>query len=599
MFKALRRLLLLPVLFLIFLPDLSAEITLKAELSASSLVVGDEIRLQLKIDGTREDIELIFPQVEGLEFRQLAPPSSTSQTTIINGRVESFSGLVYQIGVQARKKGFYRIPPLKVKHPSGVFQSQPLSLRAVDPGQQTSLLLEVEADHKKVFMGEPVMITVKLYFQESIEGYSFRFPLLEKKDELDISLAGDNANKGGTNLTLSGFQIPFEQSETTKRGESYSLYQTRLKVYPKEPGILKVPSSSIKANVQRGTEIRRDFFGRAVRVGKQESIFASSKPLEIEITPLPAKNRPRGFSGAVGAFQVSIAADQRQVKVGDPIELKIIIQGTGRLHRIERPILSDLPEYKANFTVQDNLQPGDLQGESLTFKQIIRPNSEQVDKIPPVTFSYFDPALRRYQTLRSNALDLRVLSTTKVSASDIVTNSGTNQPVRPRVRSKEGIYPNYRFEDALISQEFSPLFFLWFLLPPLSYFLVFYWQTKRRLLSSDQALKRSRTAKLSNYKRLKEAKNKIEQDEFYPALQKALTGYISDRLNLGVGEVTVVDIKKLLESGKIPPDLAGKVTEYLERFDLIRYARSQDSTEERRELLAEITELMKELERKL
>ena len=91
------------------------------------------------------------------------------------------------------------------------------------------------------------------------------------------------------------------------------------------------------------------FFGRQIKI--------TSKPAEIEVLPLPQEGKPADFSGLVGDFRVSAAAEPLETKLNEPIELKIDIVGEGNLYKLlalNEPDLSAFdaydPEIKSDTT---------------------------------------------------------------------------------------------------------------------------------------------------------------------------------------------------------------------------------------------------------
>ena len=57
-----------------------------------------------------------------------------------------------------------------------------------------------------------------------------------------------------------------------------------------------------------------------------------SGEIEIEVKPLPA-GAPKGFGGAVGQFEMRAEAIPGKVKAGDPVAVKVVVQGAGKFAR--------------------------------------------------------------------------------------------------------------------------------------------------------------------------------------------------------------------------------------------------------------------------
>ena len=581
---------------------LKAEVNLEIQVSDTNLILGDEITVQLKADGVEDTATLKLPKITGLAFRQLGPPSSSSQTIIINGKIDRFSGLVYNIGVSANKKGNYIIPGIEVQYQNQTYRSQPFNIRVVSPDAQSSMQISLSASRDQLFLDEPLTITLKWYLQDSVEDYTFRFPLLDQKDRFQLQLADTPGTANSSELVVNGYKIPFQQGLETRNGEQFTVYKTALQIFPSDPGLLTIPAASIKAMVKSGTELKRDFFNRVVRTPKYKRIFAVSKELQLQVKGLPTEGRPPFFTGAVGDFQIQLSTVQNRVKIGDPIDLSIRIKGKGRFSRIQPPLLNEISEYQENFVVSDNLQPGDILEDSITFNQVVRARDETVTRIPPVQFSFFDPVKGQYVTVASNDIPIKVLPTKQITEKDIVVSGQIEAQTESVLRRQDsGIFGNYAFEDALTSQTRHPVWFLLFLFPPLFYLIVLITVRRQRRLNNDQALARTRGAKRKSSRRLKKAKNliSVESSLFLKELNQALSGFVSDKFNLGSGEVTAFDIKQLVLKQNLSEQLSHDLVDHFERFDRLRFSNQDLPLEERQVIIAAVDRTIKDLDRQL
>ncbi len=592
------------LVFLLFLNPYPTFAELKIELqpSASTLLLGDEITLQLKIDGTQSQVELISPGIDGLVFRVMGRPARSSQTFFVNGKVTSFSGLVYTIGVSAEKTGSYKIPGFEVVYDGKAYKSDGFNLLVKEPGQQSKMKLSVHTDKKSYYWQEPVTVTLKWLIQEDVEDYGFRFPLLGQKEQLALTMKEQTGSGLPINLNLERFKVPFIKSSETLEGEAFTVYQTSFVIIPPDPGPFKIPAASVKAMIREGTELKRDVFGRVIRTPKLKRIFAASKPLQISVESLPSDNRPVYFTGAVGRFQINTSIEHTRVKVGDPVELSIKITGEGRYEVIEPPLLTESKEFGENFSISTNLQPGDIQPDGVLFKQTIRPRHDHITRIPSIKFSYFNPLLETYQTIESKPIPLKVLATGKVKKEDVIVHSGpVSREVQSFTREGKGIFANYMFEDALEPQTLNWSWLLLLFFPPGLYIAALVYSNRKLKLQNDLSLVRAKTAKSVGFKRLKQAKKQLgsEGDVFYLELSRALRGYVADKLNLGAGEVTAVDLKNLEAKGDLSPDIVSKLVEFLDELDRRRFTSQASSAEGHGRLFDSASQLMQEMDKKI
>src|SRR5207249_1804608 len=129
-------------------------------------------------------------------------------------------------------------------------------------------------------------------------------------------------------------------------------------------------------------------------------VTLEAEALNIKVHPLPTNNVPPDFNGAVGSYALNGTVSTNNVAVGDPITLTVQIAGHGP---IESLTLSSLDKWR-DFRIYppiarvETTDPFGLDG-AKTFEQVIIPENAEVKEVPPVTFSFFDPEKRAYDTV--------------------------------------------------------------------------------------------------------------------------------------------------------------------------------------------------------
>ncbi len=151
--------------------------------------------------------------------------------------------------------------------------------------------------------------------------------------------------------------------------------------------------------------------GRTGRVeGRRYAI--TSSPATIEVKPLPTSGRPEGFNGAVGQFELTVAADPLKLKVGEPLALRLAVTGKGNFDSLTAP-LPTLTEgwrfYKADAM---DIQRGEDAGapDRLVFAQNAVPQ-RPISELPPFRLPVFDPVEERYEVLLTAPVPISVEGT--------------------------------------------------------------------------------------------------------------------------------------------------------------------------------------------
>jgi hypothetical protein len=128
----------------------------------------------------------------------------------------------------------------------------------------------------------------------------------------------------------------------------------------------------------------------------------------MQVKPLPAEGRPKDFAGAIGKFQFSATGTPERVKIGEPVAMKLTIQGRGNFDRIGQPPLVQ-PDGWTTYSAKEQFLPGDGLGTEgvKTFELPVTPIAKQT-AMPVFAFSFFDVETEKYVTLKSAAAPLQV-----------------------------------------------------------------------------------------------------------------------------------------------------------------------------------------------
>lgn len=166
----------------------------------------------------------------------------------------------------------------------------------------------------------------------------------------------------------------------------------------------------------------------------------------VDVLPIPANNQPRHFAGAVGLFDINVAAAPQRVRVGDPIEVTIDVYGAGSLGHLPPPDVTNHNEWTRDFHLPETLPSGTVVDARRRFTLIVRARDENVTRIPSLTYPYFDPSHERFVVARSTPINLTVLPAATVSTAPYAPSRATSlawaqrliERVRPHVPAIAG-----------------------------------------------------------------------------------------------------------------------------------------------------------------
>lgn len=380
---------------------------------------------KLQIPGCRVTAQGVTPQIANM-------------TQIINGqRTDSRQvTFVYRFLIEAEKAGQFMVPALTAEQSGKKAQTSParFTVRAVDGTNEMQLRLTLP--ERPLWVGETVEGSLDWYLRPSPGSRSFAVPLFDQEEWVEIESPAGEPRLQGFRAGSKPLDLPYEQAKATLDATNYTRFRFLFRVTPNKPGTLQLPPARVVAELQSGYS--RDMFGFAVP--ETRLYQAVAKPTRLEIRPLPLAGRPPSFKNAVGrAFAIEVQAGRTVVRVGDPVELRILLRGKGRLAGLILPELSAMGLPAQHFSAPEEPAAGEVleDGKGKLFRVSVRLRSTEAREIPALSFTYFDPETGRYETMRSQPIALSVKGSAVVAAGDVVGSPPVDTASPPQLTKKE------------------------------------------------------------------------------------------------------------------------------------------------------------------
>ena len=369
-------------------------------------------------------------QPSGVPVPALPPPlqvtsgvSQSQQMSINNGVTSVTVSFTYQISCP--QPGSFTIPPIDVSVGSQILKTQQLTVEVKPaaqipapsgrgPGQDNDLgqfepILQIELPKTEFYQGEIVPIVARLYVLSGNRVNLRRIGLIEVEK---------------ADLAIQRFPQQPEQSYETLGNKSYTAFTFRSTLSALKAG--KMVVGPAKVDVILGVAVGRGgFFGLMQEDQRKATVIGSESV--INVLPLPAEGKPKGFGGAVGDFSMSATSSNAEVTVGDPVAVDVQVTGTGNFDAIQAPTLSDSAGWKLyppkRYNV-DNHDPNnsDLMNRRLGFNTIIVPE-KTMPMVPPFEFTFFSPTTRQYTTLRSQPIPISIKAAPVVAGAPAASTS--------------------------------------------------------------------------------------------------------------------------------------------------------------------------------
>lgn len=188
------------------------------------------------------------------------------------------------------------------------------------------------------------------------------------------------------------------------------------------PGPLTI--APVRVEMAYPTHVARNIFG-GPEVTQTQARSATSEPLVLDAAPLPEHGQPDNFKGAVGFFSIRTLAEPLTARVGDPIELIVEVSGSGPLKDAPPPVVVENEKLQAAFRVAPRTAAGEMNGERKLFRYTLRPLRAGRQELPPLEYSYFNPALELYAVSLSAPIPIHVLPAPEFQLDELAAGATT------------------------------------------------------------------------------------------------------------------------------------------------------------------------------
>ena len=461
---------------------------MEAAVSPTDIFQGEAVQLTLFVHGYRP--ELGQPDLNDLPADiQLIGQQDRSQHSIqiVNGRqqVTQLSGRSFTYRVTPHEPGRFAFEPITLQGPDGQplpVNSPSINVRPIP--QQDHVQLWIHAPTNQIIVDEEFDVSLFIRIRKPTRPFHNHSPIPEGTSPhlhvpfLDLhpgeGLQSENITqllqrllaREGESFHINNRVIgrdPFggmfgrDQAArfrlprtTDPDNENYYLYELRSRWAADREGNYTFGPAGFRGSVI--THVTPE--GNA----SQETIYAVSDLVTVQVRTPPAQGRPATFIGASGiGFTIETSLDTQVCQTGDPVTLTIEITGDGSPNRIRSPRPSTLTPLEQDF----RLQPDPIRSESISggrrFSYLIRPRVAGTREIPALEISYFNLETRSYQTVQSDPLPIRVHPATELDYQTI-TDAAPRSRMRFSFSAPPGELPPAPFtlQPATISRIFHP-----------------------------------------------------------------------------------------------------------------------------------------------
>ncbi len=432
-------------ILIIYQCHLSAQVIFKVSITPESIGKEETATLRLMIDNAKQ-VEQITPPALG-DFDVISGPNQESGMEINNGVTRQYIGITYLL--RPKSIGKFSIAGSRAIADGKNLNGNSVTLNVTkngsgknsnntaggfgglsslfEPATQSTfndyilkkgenskqkinknIFLKVITNKSTCFIGEPIVVTYKLYTRLKSESSVTKNPSFNGFSVIDLMAPGN------TNYSI-------EQLN----GREYNVYTLRKsQLYPLQAGAVELESAEVDNTIHfikeeyfnnQRNEID-EFFGNLIPTAippegmLDEKITLQSKPTTINVKPLPEADKPLSFKGAVGKFNFEAVLNKNDFTTDDAGKLIITITGEGNMSMITAPEIN-WPQGIEGYDpkTKDELEKltVPISGKK-TFEYAFTVPKQGTYLIPSIEFSYFNVAQGKYIKLNSTPLNLTI-----------------------------------------------------------------------------------------------------------------------------------------------------------------------------------------------
>ncbi len=531
--------------------------------------VGDNFRLRYTVNSTDvEDFQLgQMPSAIDVVF---GPSQSTSISSVYtNGHGSTTRTLTLTFVLTAKEEGQFTIPPASANVEGHTVRSKALTVHVVESGAQAAqqsragqrtsseyFFVLATPTKRRVVEYEPFLLTYKVCWHHDV-------PVINL-DDINLELQ---------NVYMQPFNDTQQKSKKVEQigGRTFvTVDWKQYVIYPQKSGTLHIPSMSFMGYVRQEMNIDPyDPFSSTYREIPQQLV---TPEVNIQVDPLP--ERPVDFSGGVGRLSMTAQTDKTSLQANTPLTLTVTVSGRGNLNMLKTPIV----EFPSSFDTYDpkqsenfNVTAEGISG-NITYELIAVPQREGTYTIPPVRMVYYDIDAREYKTLATDSFHISVTpgaagQSTMNDYSGSEAHRGDIMPIRtgPGQASENG------------SSTFFASAFYWGCMAALVLLAIIIFVILRLTVFKQSDMEKSRAGRANRVatRRLRKAAQLMKAGKpqaFYDETLRALWGYVGDKLNIPVSELSRENVCQRLSERGISEEVTSRFIEAIDECEYVRYA---------------------------
>ncbi len=510
---------------------LAQDVSVQATLTETNIFEGESVQLDIAISGTSLN-SLERPEIPSISGLRYLPNRtiSGSNYTYVNGKPSLTQSYGFQFIAQA--PGSYTVPSIKVTVNGKEFATKPIAFKVLDPKtidngnaeRAPDIYVRLEPTTQNPVVGQQVVADIVLYFKSEVEVSNYNTVPGWKAEGFWKEELNNPTQARTTSVIING--IRYKRARLLQ----YALFPTKA-------GELTLSPYSLTVRVRNSRRTARDPFNFSFG---QENKELKTLPITLNVGRPPAIENAE-YIGAVGDFEIKRTIKPSSAYVGESVEIITEITGSGNLPLLNKPEY-DFPESLELYNPQENTsitRDNRVIAGSKTFTDIIIARNDGTYSIPEKRIATFNPDKNSYEYFTLSEIKFRA---------DIDPNATVTslEDMRLDIEPVTGLAQWKQKSGTPLTERNS----IWVML--FTSFLLFIgaygYKSYYDKLNNDAGFARSTKAKDKAMETLDNAKTTEDIKEGYHKIQKALSQFIADKMNLPIagvsGQSLITEIQK-------------------------------------------------------
>ena len=560
---------------------LAQDVSVQATLTETNIFEGESVQLDIAISGTSLN-SLERPEIPSISGLRYLPNRtiSGSNYTYVNGK----PSLTQSYGFQfiAQSPGSYTVPSIKVTVNGKEFATKPIAFKVLDPKtidngnaeRAPDIYVRLEPTTQNPVVGQQVVADIVLYFKSEVEVSNYNTVPGWKAEGFWKEELNNPTQARTTSVIING--IRYKRARLLQ----YALFPTKA-------GELTLSPYSLTVRVRNSRRTARDPFNFSFG---QENKELKTLPVTLDVGRPPAIENAE-YIGAVGDFEIKRTIKPSSAYVGESVEIVTEITGSGNLPLLNKPEY-DFPESLELYNPQENTsitRDNRVIAGSKTFTDIIIARNDGTYSIPEKRIATFNPDKNSYEYFTLSEIKFRADIDPNATVTSLEDMRLDIEPVTGLAQWKQKTRTPLTERNSIWVMLVTPFFL---------FIGAYGYKNYYDKLNNDAGFARSTKAKDKAMDILDNAKTTEDIKEGYHKIQKALSQFIADKMNLPIAGVSGQSLITEIQKKGADKSVITEAKRIFDKCETIAYAPNisqeglEDDVEKTKQLIKDLGQVL-------